>query len=194
MTAKSSTSAAKAKWGRINERRAPTALMTPIRLVWQKDEDEAAFRLKLQKAHEAKFAALVGHYNLLDPASMFAGLMALADDFIPGFRIDVKFEMPGKKRGRHAEWETDARLMLSRAMFEKFYPPRKASAEAVKHVLAEDIAARDHGNRSEHEYALKRQRALQNRISKLASQDHRAAGQMLLDDLEKNYASKFEKV
>jgi hypothetical protein len=194
MTAKSSTSAAKAKWGRINERRAPTALMTPIRLVWQKDEDEAAFRLKLQKAHEAKFAALVGHYNLLDPASMFAGLMALADDFIPGFKIDVKFEMPGKKRGRPKDMETDIVLILARAMAEKVYPPRKASAEAVKAVLAVNIETREKGNRSVHEYALAQLRVLQNRISKLTTDDHRVAGQMLLDDFEKNYASKFEKV
>jgi hypothetical protein len=188
MTSKSSTGAAKAKRGRINEQPAPTALVTPIKLVWKKDEDEAAFRLKLQKAHEAKFAALVGHYNLLDPASMFAGLMALADDFIPGFKIDVKFEMPGKKRGRPADIDTDAKLLLARAMAERVYPQRKASAAAVQVVLDEDIATRDHGDRSEHEYALARLRVLQNRISKLASQDHRAAGQLLLDDFEKNYA------
>lgn len=173
----------------------PSELWEPITLSANLDDDLTAWAQLYEQAQADKWAVLFKHYNIKfdDPSSMAVALMNIAHDSIPGFIVNAKFKKPSKKRGRPVAIETDAKLLLVRAMAERVMPSDKASAEAIR-VVAADIVNTQNGNvRNQFEAISAKEKTLKNRMTPLNTDEHREVGRSLLREFEKSFPGNSEK-
>jgi hypothetical protein len=180
----------------VNKRKFSGGLARPIKGVGRSsllfDEEERkrwieAELLRILKERLAKVPLLMRHYGIPDEENgsvrALALLLRLAEDFVPGFKLDSDYHGRGRKRpGQKAE---DLDRLLMKVISKKLRDPRMTDRQACELILKE-------GSKRHLPGLEKKARSLANQLSMARNPKHNPNAswwQLLLEMVDQSKTS-----